>query len=59
MSIRFVIGKLLLKLPLIRYKQFVYSLLGVKCAQKGCKYFIAILVLLVITAISVCMRIRR
>lgn len=40
MSIRFVIGKLLLKLPLIRYKQFVYSLLGVKCAQKGCKYFI-------------------
>lgn len=40
MSIRFVIGKLLLKLPLLRYKQFVYSLLGVKCAQKGNKYFI-------------------
>lgn len=40
MSIRFVIGKLLLKLPLLRYKQFVYSLLGVKCAQKGNRYFI-------------------
>lgn len=40
MSIRFVIGKLLLKLPLLRYKQFVYSILGVKCAQKGNKYFI-------------------
>lgn len=40
MSIRFVIGKLLLKLPLLRYKQFVYSLLGVKCAQKGNRFFI-------------------
>ena len=40
MSIRFVIGKLLLKLPLLRYKQFVYSFLGVKCAQKGNRYFI-------------------
>lgn len=40
MSIRFVIGKLLLKLPLLRYKQFVYGFLGVKCAQKGNKYFI-------------------
>lgn len=40
MSIRFVIGKLLLKLPLIKYKQFVYGLLGVKNVQKGGKYFI-------------------
>ena len=40
MSSRFVIGKLLLKLPLLRYKQFVYSLLGVKCAQKGNRFFI-------------------
>lgn len=40
MSIRFVIGKLLLRLPLLRYKQFVYSLLGVKCAQKGNRFFI-------------------
>ena len=40
MNIRYIIGKILLKFPIIRYKQFVYSLLGVKCAQKGNKYFI-------------------
>ena len=40
MSIRFVFGKLLLKLPLIRHKQFVYSLLGVKSTPKSCRFFI-------------------
>lgn len=40
MSIRFIIGKILLKLPLVRYKQFVYRMLGVKCVQEGCNFFI-------------------
>lgn len=40
MYIRYIIGKIMLKLPIIRYKQFVYRLLGVECAQEGCKYFI-------------------
>ena len=40
MNIRYIIGKILLKFPIIRYKQFVYSLLGVKCNKKGNNYFI-------------------
>lgn len=40
MGIRYLIGKSLLILPIIRYKQFVYNLLGVKSVKKGSKYFI-------------------
>lgn len=35
-----ILGKVLLKLPIIRYKQFVYKFLGVKSSDKHCKYFI-------------------
>lgn len=35
-----IVGKILLKFPIIRYKQFVYKFLGVKSAGKYCKYFI-------------------
>lgn len=40
MNIRYLIGRLFLELPVIRHKQFVYKLLGVNCAPKGCKFFI-------------------
>ena len=40
MKLRFIIGKLLLAFPIVKYKQFVYGMLGVKCLDKGCKYFI-------------------
>lgn len=39
MSIRFLIGKLLLTIPIVKNKQFVYNLLGVNSVQKGCKFF--------------------
>lgn len=40
MKLRFLFGKLLLTIPLIKNKQFVYEILGVRKAKKGCKYFI-------------------
>ena len=40
MKLRFLFGKLLLTIPLVKYNQFVYEMLGVKKANKGCKYFI-------------------
>ena len=40
MKLRFLLGKLLLTIPVVKYKQFVYEMLGVKKAEKGCKYFI-------------------
>ena len=40
MKLRFILGKLLLAFPIVKYKQFVYGMLGVKCLDKGCKYFI-------------------
>lgn len=39
-KIKFIIGKFLLLLPLIRYKQFVYKLLGVKSIKNNINYFI-------------------
>lgn len=39
-SIRYVIGKVCLCLPIIRHKQFVYKLLGVHSEGSNCKYFI-------------------
>lgn len=39
-KIRFILGKILLTFPLIRYKQFVYRLLGVKLAKNTMNYFI-------------------
>lgn len=35
-----VVGKLLLHIPIIRYKQFLYGFLGVQSVGKNCKYFI-------------------
>ena len=43
MRIRYVLGRLLLCIPIIRYKQFVYKMLGVRKIfgeQGGCRYFI-------------------
>lgn len=40
MRLRHIFAKLLLRIPGIRYRQFVYEMLGVKRADKGCKYFI-------------------
>ena len=40
MKLRFLLGKLLLSIPLVKNKQFVYEILGVRKAEKGCKYFI-------------------
>ena len=42
MSLRYVLGRLLLCLPIIRYKQFVYDILGVNKVVDGkqCRYFI-------------------
>jgi acetyltransferase-like isoleucine patch superfamily enzyme len=34
------LGRFLLLLPIIRYKQFVYKILGVKCVGPHCKFFI-------------------
>lgn len=39
-KIKFIIGKFLLLLPLIRYKQFVYRLLGVSAVEDSINYFI-------------------
>ena len=42
MKIRYFLGKLLLQIPIIRYKPFVYSILGVnKIIEKNvaCRYF--------------------
>lgn len=35
-----IVGKLLLHIPIIRYKQFLYDFLGVQSVGKHCKYFI-------------------
>lgn len=40
MKIRCILGKLLLSIPIIRYKQFVYMFLGVKNKKGTSKYFI-------------------
>lgn len=40
MKLRFLLGKLLLTIPVVKYKPFVYEMLGVKKANKSCKYFI-------------------
>jgi len=39
MSIRYIVGKILLTIPILKYKKFVYRLLGVRC-NKGNNYFI-------------------
>lgn len=40
MRLRYILGKILLKVPVVKHKQFVYDVLGVRKAEKGCKYFI-------------------
>lgn len=40
MKLRYLLGKLLLKVPIVKYKQFVYVILGVKKADKECEFFI-------------------
>ena len=40
MKLRFIIGKFLLCLPLFKYKQSVYKMLGVQQISDNCKYFI-------------------
>lgn len=40
MTIKYIIGKFLLRIPGIRYRQFVYELLGVKKISKESRYFI-------------------
>ncbi len=40
MKLRFILGKLLLTIPLVKNKQFVYEILGVRKAEKECRYFI-------------------
>ncbi len=40
MKLRYIIGKILLKIPGIRYKQTVYEILGVKKTDKRCRFFI-------------------
>ena len=40
MMIKTLLGKILLILPIIRYKQFVYKLLGVHSAEANSKFFI-------------------
>lgn len=39
-SLKYIIGKLLLKIPAIRYRQFVYEILGVNTINKECRFFI-------------------
>lgn len=38
--IKYLLGKILLQIPIIRYKQFVYKLLGVKSIKNNINYFI-------------------
>jgi acetyltransferase-like isoleucine patch superfamily enzyme len=38
--IKYLLGKTLLQIPIIRYKQFVYKLLGVKSIKNNINYFI-------------------
>lgn len=38
--IKYLLGKILLQIPIIRYKQFVYKLLGVKNIKNNINYFI-------------------
>ena len=40
MNFRYILGKFLLKIPIIRYKQFVYRFMGVKQKNDSVKYFI-------------------
>lgn len=40
MKLNYLLGKLLLAIPVINKKQFVYELLGVRKASKDCRYFI-------------------
>lgn len=40
MKIKYLLGKLLLLIPIVNKKQFVYQLLGVRVASKGDSYFI-------------------
>lgn len=40
MKLKFLLGKILLKVPGIRYRQFIYNMLGVKTVDKGGKFFI-------------------
>lgn len=42
MGVRYVLGRLLLCIPIVRYKQFVYKILGVRQMPEGqrmCRYF--------------------
>jgi acetyltransferase-like isoleucine patch superfamily enzyme len=40
LKIKYLLGKLLLLIPIVNKKQFVYQLLGVRVASKGDSYFI-------------------
>lgn len=40
MKIKYLLGKLLLLIPIVNKKQFVYQLLGVRVASKGDSFFI-------------------
>lgn len=40
MKLRYIVGKILLKIPVVRYKQFVYTILGVNKVGDCKNYFI-------------------
>lgn len=39
MTLKYIVGKFLLKIPVIRYKQFVYEILGVNKHGENSRYF--------------------